>query len=102
MKILLDHMIKESGEERQCGCLPEMCCNSPVQLGALTSESFSEIIISAANLVVDIHWLHFNDDMIDKLIVLRANKKLMGIVHSKNVFSSMMFEKIESNKIVKV
>ena len=51
MNILLDHMIKESGEERQFAHLPEMCWNYPVQLGELTSESFSERMISAAT-----HW----------------------------------------------
>ena len=41
-----------------------MCCNSAVQLGALTSESFSERMISAAILLVDTYRLHLNDEMI--------------------------------------
>ena len=40
VKILIDHVIKESGEERKFGCLPVVCRNPPVQLRALTSESF--------------------------------------------------------------
>ena len=79
MKTLLDRMIKESGEECKFGYLPEMCCNSPVQLGALTSENFSERMISAANLLVDTHRLHLNDDMIDKIIFLRMNKKFIDL-----------------------
>ena len=91
MKILLDHLIRESGEERQFGRLPGMCCDSPCQLGALTSECFSKRMISTANLIVDTHRLRLNDDMIDKLIVLRMNKRFMERVRSKNVFSSAMF-----------
>ena len=40
MKVLLDHIINESEDERKFGCLPDLCCNSPCQLGILTSESF--------------------------------------------------------------
>ena len=64
-------MIQESGEERQFACLPEIYCNSLVQLGVLTSESFSERTISTANLLVDTHRLNLNDDIIDKRVVLR-------------------------------
>ena len=63
-----------------------MCCNSPIQLGALTSEIFSERMISAANVLVDAHRIHLNDDMIDKLIVLRMNKKFIDRVRSKCFF----------------
>ena len=102
MKILLDNVIKESGDERKFGHLPEMCCNYPAQLGALTSESFSERMVSVSNLLVDTHRLHFNDDMIDKLISLSMKSKFMGRVRSKNVFSTIMFENTESNKRTKV
>ena len=68
MKVLLDHLMQESGEERKFGHLPEMCCNSPCQLGALTSDSFSERMISVANLLFDTCRLHLNDEMIDKMI----------------------------------
>ena len=102
MKTLQDHMIKESGEERKFGFLPEMCRNSPLQLGVLISESFSEMIISAANLLVDIHQLHLKHQMIDKIISLRVNKKFVDIIRSKNTISVMQFEKIESNKRAKL
>ena len=62
--------------------LPEMHYDPRCQLGALTSESFSEIMIVRANLLVEIHQLHLNDDMIDMLIVLHMNKRFMGIVRS--------------------
>ena len=101
MKILLNHLNQESGEECQFGCLSEMCCNYPCQLGALTSESFSEIIISTANLLVDTHQLHLNDDMIDKLNFLCVNKRFMEIVRSKKFFSSIMFGSIESDQSAK-
>ena len=102
MKILLDHLIQESGEECQFGHLPEMCCNSPSQLSVLTSESFSERIISTANLLVETHRLHLNDDMIDRIIVLRMNKRFMERVRSKNIFSSVMFGNIMSGESAKV
>ena len=86
MKALLDHLIKESGEEHKFGCLPEMFYNSPCQLGVLNSESFSERMTSAANLLVDTHWLHLNDDMINKLIILCMNKKFMERVRTKKSF----------------
>ena len=102
VKILLDHLIQESGEELQFGCLPEMCFNSPCQLGVLTSESFSERMISIANLLVETHWLHLNDKMIDKLIVLRMSKRFMERVGSKNVFSLVMFGNVLSHESAKV
>ena len=86
VKIILDRLIKESGEERKFGYLPEMCYNSPVQLGALTSKSFSKRMASAANLLVDAHRLHLNDKMIDELIALCMDKKFMDRIRSNNVF----------------
>ena len=68
MKIILDHLIQESEEEYQFGFLPEMLCDSPCQRGTLTSESFSERMISVANLLVDTHRLHLNGEIIDKMI----------------------------------
>ena len=55
MKVLMDHYIEEIVRERKFGYLPEMCCDSPCQLGVLTSESFSERMISVANLLADTH-----------------------------------------------
>ena len=78
MKSLLDYMAETSGPEIKFGCLLEMCTKFSVQLGALTSESFSERMTSCANLLVDANFLKFSDDMIDKLIVLRMSKKFMG------------------------
>lgn len=40
MKVMLDRLIKESGDECTFGCMPELCFNSPCKLGVLTSESF--------------------------------------------------------------
>ena len=63
-----------------------MCTKSPVQLGALTSESFSERMTSSANLLVDAHRLKFGDDMIDELVVLNMNNKFMDRTRSKTTF----------------
>ena len=93
MKTLQDHMIKESGEERKYRFLPEMCCNHPLQLGALTSESFSERFISVASLLVDAHRLRLNDEMIDEIIASHMSKKFIDRIRSKNAISVTQFEK---------
>ena len=53
---------------------------------------------SAANLLVDTHWLHLNDEMTDKMIFLRVNKRLMERVRTKKAFSSVMFGNILSDE----
>ena len=102
MKIILDRLIQESGEERYFGHLSEKCCASPCQLGVLTSESFSSRMISVANLLVDTHRLHLNYDMIDNLIVSRMNKRFIERFRSKTLFSSVMFGNILSDDSAKV
>ena len=97
MKALLDHLMHESGEERKFGCLSEMCSDSPYQLGALTSYIFSERMIIVANLLVDAHRIHLNDEMIDKMIILRMNKRFIERVRTKKecsyiIFSNMLSE----------
>ena len=89
-------------DQKKIGCLPEMCTKSHVQLGALTSESFSERMTSTDNILVDTHRLKFGDDTIDKLIVLRMNKKFMDRMHSKTPCSTMTFETMDANKRSKV
>ena len=79
-----------------------MCTKSPVQLGALTSESFSERMTSSANLLVDVHRLKFGDDATDELIVLRANKKFMDRMRSKTTFAIMTLETMDASERVKV
>ena len=96
-------MTEMSGSERKLGCLPEICTKSPVQLGFLTSEIFLERMISSTTLLVDTaHRLKFNDDMIDKLIVLRMNNKFMDRIRSKTTFFTMTFETMDANKRIKV
>ena len=99
MKFLLDHLIKESGEERDFGCLTKPCCNLLCQLGVLMSESFSERIISADDLLVCAHRLHLQYDMIDKLIVLWISRKLVERVRKKYLSSIAFSESNESENI---
>ena len=94
MRILMDHLIERNGIDRIFGYLPEMCKNSPCQLGALTSESFSERMISAANLLVTTHRLHLDHDHIDKMVVLRMNKRFMERVRRKEAFTSIAFKDV--------
>ena len=44
-----------------------MWSNTPCQLGALTSESVSELMVSVANILVDIHRIRFDHDNIDNM-----------------------------------
>ena len=80
----------------------ETRCDSPCQLGVLTSESFSQRMMSAANLLVDTRRLHLNNEMADKMITLHMSKRLMERVRTKNDFSSAMFGSILSDGSAKV
>ena len=102
MKLLIDYVIEESGSEEKFGYLPEMCTKYPVQLGALTSESFSERMLSNVNLLVDPNRLKFGDDMIDKLIVLRMNKTFMDRLRNNKARVTMNFENMDSTARNKV
>ena len=72
-------------------CVPNLLCN-----GALTSDSFSERMISNANLLVDPHRLKFGDEMIDKLVVLRMNKKFMDRLRITKAHATMNFDNADS------
>ena len=69
MKMLMEHLIEENGYHRKFGCLDDMRRNYPCQLGALTSETYSEKMISAANLLVDSHRILLRHDNVDKMVV---------------------------------
>ena len=60
MKTIMKHLIEAIGETRKFGCIPETRSNSPCKLGALTSESFSERMISAANLIFYVHQIRLD------------------------------------------
>ena len=52
--------------------------------------NFSERMISAANLLVTTHRLHLDHDHIDKMVVLRMNKRFMEGVRRKEAFTSII------------
>ena len=54
-----------------------MWYNFLCQIGALMSESFSERMISAVNLLVDDNRIRLGHDFIDDLIVSRMSKRFM-------------------------
>ena len=58
--------------------------------------------MSSTNLLVDARRLKFGNDVIDQLIVLRMNKKLMDLMRSKTTFATMTFETMDANKKSKV
>ena len=57
------------------GYLPLMCKSSPCQLGALNSQAFAERMISGANLIITKKRTRLDNELLEKLIVLRMNKK---------------------------
>ena len=65
----------------------------------LTSDIFSERVTSAANLLVETHWLHLNDEMIDNIIVLRMSKRFMERVRAKKDF---LQQRLEMSCLMKV
>ena len=102
VKLVLEYVTKLSGSGQKFRHLPEMCTKSSVRLGDLNSESFSERMTSSANLLVNTHHLKFGDSVIDKLTLLRMNKKIMDRMRSKATFSTMTFETMDANKRIKV
>ena len=51
-------------------------------------------MISAANLLVTTHRLHLDHDHIDKMVVLRMNKRFMERVRRKEAFTSITFKDV--------
>ena len=78
MKPVMDIMERTNSErENIFGYLPLMCKNSPVQLGALSAQSFAEQMISASNLSIAKKRTLIDNELINKLKVLRMNRKFM-------------------------
>ena len=96
MKKLVEHLIGENGEYRNFGYLPDVRRNYPCQFGTSTSESFSERIISAANLLAETHCTHLSHDNIGKMVVLRMIEKFMERVQRKKAFTSIEFQHVLS------
>ena len=57
---------------------------------------------SCGNLLVDTYRLKFGDEIIDKLITLRMNKKFMDRIRFKLTFPNMVFDTMDANKRMKV
>ena len=91
MNTLMEHLIEENEKHLKFECLPDVRSNSPCQLGALISESFSQQIISAANLLVEVHHIRLDHKSIDKMVGWRTSKRFMERVQRKNAFTSIMF-----------
>ena len=91
MKSLVENFVEESGECRKCGRVLDECSNSPCQLGALISGSFSERTISSANLLVDAYCACLDHDDIGKMVVLRVSKRLTETARRKEAFTSVVF-----------
>jgi len=57
---------------------------------------------SCANILVDTRRLKFGDDMIDKLVLLRMNKKSMDRMRCRTTFANMAFDTMDARKRRKV
>ena len=90
--------MEENRECRKFGHLLETRINSLCQIGALTSESFSEQMISAANLLVDTHRIRLHCYNIDKMVVLHASKRFMERLRRKEAFTSIVFHYVLSDE----
>ena len=77
-----------------------MCRNYPYQLGALTSDSFSERMISASSVLVDTHRIRLDHDIIDKMVALRINKRYMERARFKEALTSIVFHDVFSDEFV--
>ena len=61
------------------GYIPLMCKSSICQLGALNAQSFTERRISCGNLIITKKRTKLDDNTINKLVVLRMNRKFMEL-----------------------
>lgn len=67
----------------KCGLLPLMAVASPYTIGALNAESFSERVISAANLIMDEGNTALSDDELEMMVILRIDREFMKFMRSK-------------------
>ena len=91
MKMLMNHLIEENREHRKFGYLPSVHKNCSCQLGTIASESFSERVLSAENLLADTHHTRLDHDNVDKMDVLWVSKRLMERVRREEALTSISF-----------
>ena len=81
VKPIYDKINEVNNKNEDCfGLLPLMMGCSKFQLGALNSQSFSERINSAANIVVTEGTMKTNPIFVDKLVTVRMNERFMKFV----------------------
>ena len=81
VKPIYDRINEVNNKNKECfGLLPFMMGCSKFQLGALNSQSFSERINSAANIVVTEGTMKINPIFVDKLVTVRMNERFMKFV----------------------
>ena len=65
------------------GLIPTMAVASTYTIGSLNGESFSERVISAANLVLDEGNTALNDEELEMMVILRIDRKFMQFMRAK-------------------
>ena len=71
-------------DDDQYGLLPRMAVASKYTVGAQNAKSFSERVISAANLVMDDGSTALCDECLEMLVVLRINRKFMECMRTNH------------------
>ena len=61
-----------------------MAVPSPYTIGALNVESFSERVISAANLIMDEDNTALADEELEMMVILRIDREFTNFMHTKN------------------
>ena len=90
VKTLMEHSMEESVEHQKFVHPPDMRSNCPCQLVSLSSEKFSERMISTANLLFDPHRTILDHYNIDKMVFSHASKRLMERVRCKEGFTYIL------------
>ena len=82
-------------------CLPDVYINYPCQPGSSISESFSERMISADNLLINTHRARLDHKIIDKMTFLCMSKRFMERARLKEDFASIMLHDALSDEHTK-
>jgi hypothetical protein len=85
---LYSKIITKDPDRSSFGFLPLMAGCSDGKIGALNSESFTERVISAANLVMTEGSTLLCDEDLDMLVVLRMNRNFMAFMR-ENYFEEI-------------
>lgn len=88
MGIVYLDILKTDPDRSHFGFMPHLASSSTGEIGALSAESYSERIISAANVTMTDANTRMKDDVLEMLVVLRMNREFMLFMRA-NYFSEI-------------